>query len=160
METSSRKLVSMPIMIQSDRYGMETSSFRRSKTHLGFNRTDTEWKLVPSSVVALPPGFNRTDTEWKPDAMRASSSHLDSIGPIRNGNAQRLPYACARRIQSDRYGMETLSPSKMIQWSRIQSDRYGMETITPAPSPTTPEDSIGPIRNGNGWHPVGWHPAG
>ena len=58
------------------------------------------------------------------------------------------------RIQSDRYGMETVQERSFTSYPSIQSDRYGMETSVVLVSPYV-VDSIGPIRNGNSelWYP-------
>ena len=135
METKLLQMLLVRTLIQSDRYGMETSSRRLLAPFAGFNRTDTEWKLPRGSSCGIDG---------------------DSIGPIRNGNPWPRIYTAPCKIQSDRYGMETINSLFQLlcarfnrtdtEWKhyvshrspilgRIQSDRYGMETYVSHRSP-------------------------
>ncbi len=105
---------------------------RSSRSIVGFNRTDTEWKPVrEASEVRRDLGFNRTDTEWK---------HYQAL------------FQFLLQIQSNRYGMETkvniIVP--IPKTDSIEPIRNGntLRIYVVARYP----DSIEPIRNGN---PIG-----
>ena len=170
METTVWTGTTHPTRIQSDRYGMETKFVNEFPHYFAIQSDRYGMETRPGPSCRSP-----RDDSIGPirNGNSAANGHpcaaRDSIGPIRNGNPTPNGVYSHIQIQSDRYGMETSSPSLPPFDHVIQSDRYGMETLSNIWIPAAarfnrtdtewkrclqiplflPIDSIGPIRNGN-----------
>ena len=129
---------------------METLVSRGTRRHLGFNRTDTEWKPFFSCghFLALLIQSNRYGMETY-IIVGVFAPRQDSIEPIRNGNIPRAPLGNrhTRFNRTDTEWKRGLISEFSLFW--IQSNRYGMETGAYPTGELIHLDSIEPIRNGN-----------